>query len=89
MPTVPLNAGGLPIDFEPEYPMVNQTSHHDCLFAVIAMISGGCTIEQVRAVAVAQGHIPEFGPWVAVDSDGSLAAFLAAHHGECQASCRL
>ena len=79
MNPVPLNAAGLPIDFEPEYPRVDQFDDHSCLFAVIGMVSGR-SAQQVHAVAVAQGHIPPHGPFTAVD-DGSLAAFLAAHHG--------
>jgi len=73
-----LNCSGLPDDFEPEYARVQQDDDHDCLFAVIGMVAGR-TSRQVRDVAVAQGHIPEHGPFTVVD-DGSLAAFLAAHH---------
>ncbi len=77
--SVRLNASGLPIDFESEYTRVVQNDDHDCLFAVIGMVAG-CTAQEVRAVAVANDHIPEHGPYTVVD-DGSLAAFLAAHHG--------
>ena len=75
---VRLNAAGLPTDFESEYTRVEQTDDHDCLFAVIGMVAG-CAAQEVRAVAVANGHIPKNGPYTVVD-DGSLAAFLAAHH---------
>ena len=77
--SVRLNASGLPIDFDSEYVRVEQTDDHDCLFAVIAMVAG-CTVQEVRAVAVANDHIPQHGPYTVVD-DGSLAAFLAAHFG--------
>jgi hypothetical protein len=76
---VRLNSSGLPIDFESEYVRVEQTDDHDCLFAVIGMVAG-CSAHEVRAVAVAQGHIPEHGPFSIVN-EGDLAAFLAAHHG--------
>jgi len=76
---VRLNAAGLPIDFESEYARVEQYDDNSCLFAVLGCIAG-CTAQEVRAVAVANGHIPEHGPYTVVD-DGSLAAFLAAHYG--------
>ena len=80
MPTVPmLNAGGLPIDFESEYVRVEQTNDHDCLFAVFGTIAG-ITANDVRAIAVEQGHIPPNGYYSTID-DGRLAAFLAAHLG--------
>lgn len=75
----PLNASGLPIEFESEHNRIEQTDDHDCLFAVIGMVAG-CSAQEVRAVAVANGHIPEHGPFTVVD-DGSLASFLAAHYG--------
>lgn len=74
-----LNASGLPIDFESEYTRAVQNDDHDCLFAVIATVAG-CSANEVRAVAIANDHIPEHGPFIGVD-DGSLAAFLAAHYG--------
>jgi hypothetical protein len=77
-PSERLNAVGLPIDFESEYVRQGQEDDNSCLFAVIAMVAG-CTAHEVRAVAVANDHIPEHGPYNVVD-DGSLAAFLAAHH---------
>lgn len=75
---VRLNASGLPIDFESEYARVEQEDDNSCLFAVLGCIAG-CTAQEVRSVAVANGHIPEHGPYTIVD-DGSLAAFLAAHY---------
>lgn len=75
---VRLNASGLPIDFESEYARIEQDDDNSCLFAVLGCIAG-CTAQEVRAVAVANGHIAPHGPYTIVD-DGSLAAFLAAHY---------
>lgn len=74
-----LNSSGLPLDFEAEYSRVEQYDDHSCLFAAIAMVSG-ITAQEVREVAVVNGHIPSHGSFAIVD-DGSLAAFLAGHHG--------
>jgi hypothetical protein len=76
--SVQLNAAGLPTDFESEYTRVEQYDDHSCLFAVIGMVAG-ISAQEVREVAVANGHIPPNGPFSIVD-DGSLAAFLAGHH---------
>ena len=73
-----LNSSGLPLDFETEYSRVEQYDDHSCLFAVIAMVAG-TSAQEVRDVAVANGHIPSHGSFAIVD-DGSLAAFLAGHH---------
>lgn len=74
-----LNAAGLPLDFKSEYGRIEQFDDHSCLFAVVGMVAG-CTAHEVRSVAVANGHIPEHGPYAIVD-DRSLAAFLVAHYG--------
>jgi hypothetical protein len=74
-----LNRSGLPLDFETEYTRVEQYDDHSCLFAAIATVAG-VSAQDVRDVAVANGHIPSHGSFAIVD-DGSLAAFLAGHHG--------
>lgn len=91
---VRLSASGLPLDFESEYARVEQNDDHDCLFAVIGMVSGR-SAREVRSVAIANGHIPKNGPYNVVD-DGNLAALLAGHHGwvasvwkECSATYEL
>ena len=73
------NSSGLPLDFESEYSRVEQYDDHSCLFAVIGMVAG-ISAQDVREVAVVNGHIPSHGSFAIVD-DGSLAAFLAGHHG--------
>lgn len=73
------SSSGLPLDFESEYSRVEQYDDHSCLFAVIAMVAG-TSAQDVRVVAVANGHAPLHGSFSIVD-DGSLAAFLAGHHG--------
>lgn len=81
MDTVPLNAAGLPIDFEPEYCPVKQSvgMDNDCIFAVFSTLTGR-SVEQMRGIAVAHGYIPANGCFNPID-DGSLAALLAGQNG--------